>query len=146
MGRPDLGRLAVSAAMDDMNDVVLELLARPLRADGSEYDRVVIGGQDIVHLMLDSAARQLTHLAKQPRHLRHTVIVTGERASAREMPNDVLDKELVHGAQVTAAESRVSRSNRVLVRLRHRTSLGQLAAPMVGARQQVVEAASQASP
>src|SRR5258708_2447334 len=54
--------------------------------------------------MLDRATSKLTDLAEQPHDLCHAGIVTGERASARKMPEDVRREELIgHGAQVAAA-------------------------------------------
>ncbi len=81
-----------------------------MAADRRERDRVVNADQDIVHLMLDRATSKLTDLAEQPHDLCHAGIVTGERASARKMPEDVRREELIgHGAQVAAAECRARR-------------------------------------
>ena len=108
---PDLGCLAASVAVDDVDDVVLKLLACPLGAERSEHHYVVIAGKDIVQLMLDRAARQFMDLAKHPGHLRQALIFTGERTRAREMPDDVMGDELLHDAQVAATESCVERLN-----------------------------------
>src|SRR6266852_9545182 len=119
---PDLGRLAVFG-VDDMDEVELKLPARPFGADRGERDRVVVADQDIVQLRPDRATRQLKDLAQQPPHLRRACIVTGERARARDMPDDVCGEELIlQGAQVAAAESRAGRPHQALVWLRHRTS------------------------
>ena len=113
---PDLGRLAVFA-VDDMDNVVVKLLARPLGPDRSEHDRVIIADQDIVQLMLDRAARQLRDPAKHTHHLRHALIVTGERARAREMPDDVLGEELIpQRGQVATTESRANQVELVVLR------------------------------
>src|SRR5436309_3543069 len=110
---PDLGRLAVFG-VDDMDKVELKLPARPLGADRGERDRVVSAGQDIVQLRPDRATGQFSDLAEQPGYLRRALVVAGERARARDVPDDVCGEELIlQGAQVAAAEGRAGRPDQV---------------------------------
>src|SRR6266849_4127563 len=97
---PDLGRFAVFG-VDDVDKVELKLLAGPFGADRGERDRVVVAGQDVVQLWPDRAARQFRDLAQQPPHLRRACIVTGERARARDMPDDVWGEELILQGEIS---------------------------------------------
>ena len=51
--------------MEDLDTVVLKLLARPLAADRDERDSVLVVGDDIVYLGTNRAAREF-ELAAQP--------------------------------------------------------------------------------
>ena len=120
--RPHLCRLAI-LGVDHVDQLELKLLTGPLGSDRDEHDRVVVADQDIVHLRLDRAAGQLRNLAELPDYLRRSRVVARERTCPGDMPDDVLGKVLIlQSAQVAAAKGSTSRSDQVVVRLRHWSS------------------------
>src|SRR6266852_5926458 len=107
---PDLGRFAVFG-VDDMDKVELKLLARPFGADRGERDRVVVADQDVVQLWPDRATGQRSDLAEQPHHLRRACIVTGQRARARDMPDELPRVFRTGNPVITYAAARISSSS-----------------------------------
>jgi len=91
---PDLGGFAI-ADMEDLDGVVLELLARSLGPNRRQRDDVLVVADDVVQFDADGAFRGLERAAEPAEDFGHADVVAAERAPAGEMPADVLGKELV---------------------------------------------------
>src|SRR5712692_12022080 len=106
--------------MEDLDGVILKMLARPLGAGRKERHGVLVIGDDVVQFEANRAARGLEAPAKPPDHLSHAFEVAAERAPAREMPADVFGEELaLQCVEVAAPESSEAFPHQILVRMCH---------------------------
>src|SRR5882724_7822326 len=105
--RPDLGCLAV-LQVEDLDGVVLEVLARPLGPDCGQRDNVLVVADDVVQVDAYRPVRGLEGTAKPVQDLPDALIVAAERAPAREMPADAgIEEPGLQGFEVTSPECRV---------------------------------------
>ena len=89
---PDLAHLA-AADVEDLDTVVLELLASPLAADRDEGDSVLIVRNNIVHLGTNRAARELDWRPSRSSTLNHALVIAAQRARAGDVVADVFGEE-----------------------------------------------------
>jgi len=105
---PDLAHPATTE-VEDLDTIVLELLARPLAADRDERDSVLIVGDNIVYLGTDRAAREFELAAQPLKHLRHALVVAAQRALSGDVIADIC------GEEVALSTAEVLRMARCLV-------------------------------
>ena len=101
---PGLGYFAVPD-VEDLCRVDLKLSAAPLGAGGMERDDVLVVADHIVQLKAVRAAGEPGEPADELNHRVHPVVMTGERAPAREMPADIGGKVLLQRSYIASPKA-----------------------------------------
>jgi len=92
---PGLRQLAILEVADVAVLAMLDGLTRALCTYPSEYDRMFLGGEHIVHFNLERAVSQLKQLAEQAKHRVRPTVITRSLVPASLVPDDVRGEQLI---------------------------------------------------